>query len=351
MTADVFRGTAIRTTDGRIALYNLHLHISGLERQRLAGDSSVPHGVELVDLLMLRGHIVGRIADMERAVDVAQHLARVFPTEGLALLTRARSRACLHRFAEALEDVDRAEELGVTGSELDAERAAILQAIGRIDEAYTICSAAVKQHRTFESVGAMAVLFAQVGSVDRAERYFEESRSRFRGVSPFGLAQLAFQEAHMWMAQRDFTRARNWLLEALYRVPAYAPAEGHLAEVDAELGDTDRAIARLRRLAGESDDPDYAAQLARILGETGRSGEAARLRASVAARYDLLLERHPAAFADHAAEFHLSIGGDPQRALRLAWLNAGIRGTPRAYVLVARAIESCTATAIPMLCE
>ena len=65
---------------------------------------------------------------------------------------------------------------------------------------------------------------------------------------------------------------------ALRRVPAYAPARGHLAEVEAELGEIDSAISRLHSLAVSSDDPDYAAQLARILGDAGRDGESRHWR-------------------------------------------------------------------------
>ncbi len=97
------------------------------------------------------------------------------------------------------------------------------------------------------------------------------------------------------------------------------------------------AIARLRPLALASDDPDYATQLARILGDAGHAEEAQAWRGKAAARYDELLARHRDAFADHAAEFWLTIGGDPRRALRLARQNLSLRQTPRARALVRRA--------------
>ena len=74
----------------------------------------------------------------------------------------------------------------------------------------------------------------------------------------------------MWLAQGNLPRARSWLGAAHRRLPAYAPAQGHLAEVEAALGETDSAIARLHPLTISSDDPDYPAQLARILSEVGR---------------------------------------------------------------------------------
>ena len=46
--------------------------------------------------------------------------------------------------------------------------------------------------------------------------------------------------------------------------------------------------------------------------------------------------RHHDAFADHAAEFWLTIGGDPERALPLAQQNLSLRQTPRARALVRR---------------
>ena len=40
-------------------------------------------------------------------------------------------------------------------------------------------------------------------------------------------------------------------------------------------------------------------------------------KSSAAMRYDELVRRHPEAFVDHAAGFWLTVGGDPQRGLRL----------------------------------
>jgi tetratricopeptide (TPR) repeat protein len=109
-----------------------------------------------------------------------------------------------------------------------------------------------------------------------------------------------------------------------------------LAELDAALGEAAAAIARLRPLAVISDDPDYATQLAIILAHVGQTEEAQTWRAKAEARYDELLARHHEAFADHAAEFWLTIGGDRDRALELARQNLAVRQTPRARALVRR---------------
>ncbi|HVH13975.1 MAG TPA: hypothetical protein VM759_13025, partial [Longimicrobium sp.] len=285
--------------------------------------------------------ILGRIADYEAATDLAEQLARDAPDDGVALLARARSRAFLHRFDEALTDLDAAGRLGRAGAEVDAERAAIFQGVGRYGEALALREAAVERRADFETLGALAALRAECGDVDGAEQLFGESRARFRGVSPFGLVQLDFQRGHMWQEQGDLPRARSWLEAAWRRLPAYAQAEGHLGEVEAAQGDLDVAIPRLRRLASASDDPDYAAQLAHILGEAGQLEEADSWRDRAEVRYDELVARHPAAFADHAADFWLTAGGDPHRALGLARRNLEIRRTPRACALLSRAVLAC----------
>jgi hypothetical protein len=123
-------------------------------------------------------------------------------------------------------------------------------------------------------------------------------------------------------------------------VPLYAQAQGHLAEVEAELGEVDCAISRLRSLAASSDDPDYAGQLARILQDVGHEDESRRWRRLAASRYDELIASHPEAFADHAAEFWLAAGGDPDKALRLAKMNAEVRNTSHARSLLARAVAA-----------
>ena len=99
-------------------------------------------------------------------------------------------------------------------------------------------------------------------------------------------------------------------------------------------------LPRLHSLAVSSDDPDYAAQLARILGDAGRDGESRHWRRLAAARYDELIASHPEAFADHAAEFWLAAGADPDKALRLAKMNLEVRNTPRARALLAQAVAA-----------
>jgi tetratricopeptide (TPR) repeat protein len=327
-------------TDGTIALLNLDAQIDALEPEVTGGRASVETRAGLIELISLRGLIVGRIADYDKAEEIAEQLVRDAPMDARALFARARTRAGFHRFNDAVADVDRAERLSLDAETANGERAAIFQALGRYDESYVLRDEAAKRQASFENLAALVGLHVERGEIEAAEQLYEQSCCRYRGVSPFPVALLDFQLGLMWMNAGQLNDARRLFEAAWRRVPLYAQAQGHLAEVEAELGDVDCAVPRLRSLAASSDDPDYAAQLARILGEIGHQDESRRWRRLAAARYDELIASHPEAFADHAAEFWLAAGGDPDKALRLAKMNAALRNTPRARSLLARAVAA-----------
>jgi tetratricopeptide (TPR) repeat protein len=328
------------TTDGLISLINLDAQIEGQEAEARSGSACVEGQVALIELITFRGLILGRVSDFERAAEHAEQLLRNEPGNGAVFTARARTRANFHRFADALDDLRTAERLLPRPDALNGERAAILQALGRYDEAFAIRQEAATLRSSFETLGALAGLCAERGEIETAEQMFLESQSCYRGVSPFPLAILNFQRGLMWKNKGRLEDARLSFDVARRYVPRYAAALGHLAEVEAELGDTETAISRLLPLAKYSEDPDYAAQLARILGEVGRLEEARIWSDRAGTVYDELVASHPEAFADHAAEFWLDAGGDPKKALPLARLNFANRPTPRAYALLSRAAEA-----------
>jgi tetratricopeptide (TPR) repeat protein len=330
-------------TSGPVALLNLEAQIEGQEARLAIGSLSAPEQSALIELVALRGHILGRIADYEWAAEHADELCRSSANDALAWVTRARARARFHCFDQALADLGEARRLGADPCVVDAERAEILQSIGEYEEALVHFRESAERRADFATLGALATLYAERGEVRAAEQCFDASRSQYRSVSPIPLALLDFQRGHMWMVQEEMSRARTWLKAAHDALPGYAPAGGHLAEVEAKFGERDVAIERLRTLAASSDDPDYAATLARILVQEDE--KAARAwRAKAGARYHDLIERHPEAFSDHAAAFLLDVGEDPHRALAFARANLKVRKTPRAYDLVRRAERAASRT-------
>jgi len=335
--------TEATVTDGTIALRNLEAQIEGLQPEAALCRAPVDERVRLIDLLALRGSILGTIADYERAQELADRLVHGAITAAPAFFARAQARALFHRFADALEDLEVAERLGADADVVNRERAAVFQGLGRYEEAFAIREEAAHRSPSFESLGALTTLHAERGDTERAVRLHAESVRRYRGISPLPLATLNFQLGVMWMREGDFDRARDQLTAARRYVAAYVPAQGHLAEVEAELGDAESAVALLYPLATTSDDPDYAGQLARILADAGSTEESRYWRQHAAQRYDELIALHPQAFADHAADFWLGAGAEPEKALRLARMNFTIRKTPRAGALLSRAVAVCEA--------
>lgn len=323
----------VQTTSGSIAVANLNAQIDGLTSllhparsvQAATAPLTAADMTPLVALLLLRGQVVGRIADYERAAGLAEAMVRAVPDDGAAWLARAGTQGTFHRFAQALEDLDAAGQRGASQASLESERAAILQAVGRHTEALVLRRAAVESGPDFTTLGALAVLQAERGQVTEAERLFTEAPRRYRGVSPFPIADLDFRRGLMWQSKGHLHTAHRWFDAAVRRVPGHAPAEGHLAQVDAALGAQGPAIDRLRPLTVTSDDPGYAATLAAVLLSAGRPQEAEQWRVTAAARYHDLVARHPEAFAHHAADFWLTVGGDRSEGLRLLELDRASR--------------------------
>ena len=223
------------TTHGVIALFNLESQIDSLEQDVRRGEASIASRAALSELLTLRGLIVGRIAEYERAERIAERLVHEASSDPLSLLARARIRGLFHRFAQALNDLECAERLSLDAETAIGERAGILQALGRYKEARALREEAARRRPSFENLGALAGLSGEQGDIDAAERLYEDSVHLYRGVSPFPLALLDFQRGLMWMHKGLMEEARSWFDAALHRVPAYAPAQGHLAEVEAQL--------------------------------------------------------------------------------------------------------------------
>ncbi len=329
-----------RTTSGSIAVANLESQIDGIERIGRGRALTVAERLDAIELRLVRGQVLGRISDYEAAVAAVDGLVREAPLDSRFWILQARVVSTLHRFSDAHAALTRAEELGLPTSVTDGVRAGLLLATGRIDEALVLRARAAALRPDIQTLGDEAVVRAARGELDQAERLFEAAVASYRDVSPFPVAWIEFQRGLMWMREDEMPRAREWLAAAHQRLPQHAQAQGHLAEVEAAFGNVDRAVELLRPLAESSEDPDYAAQLARILGEAGRADEAKPWRARAAARYDELMATHPRAYADHAAEFWLAAGADPGRALGYAEDNLALRPTVRAWELVFRAAQA-----------
>ena len=330
-----------KTTRGDIALRNLSDRIEVLEKQSAKQAQPLAVREQLATALLQRVQFLGTFDDFTRVIEIAEGAVRDFPGQASALLLRARAASAVHRFEDALRDLDAA---ALLGADVDARRASIHLALGRdLEKARAFAKLRVDRAPTLEHLGLLANAEAALGDFSAADDFYQAALDTLRDVSPFPVAQLSFQRGVMWGEQaHDPERALPFYAEAVRRIPGYVVANVHLAELEASTGRRDAAIERLRAVVAQSGTPDHDPEpfgvLAELLLERDPSdGSAAALIERARQGYDMLLARHRSAFLDHGAEFFAGPGHDRPRALALARENLALRQTPRAYGL---AIES-----------
>jgi tetratricopeptide (TPR) repeat protein len=318
--------STINTTSSAIAFANLdqQIHQAGNEI-----------GVE--ELLLVRSRFLGDYDALDRASALGEERYET----GRELLLRARTRSAVHRFADALADVERAERTGAKPDEIAALRASILVAVGRQTEVVPHLEANLLRRPGFASRSVLAVAYAAAGRLEEADRLYAEALSGLDTTLPFPYAWIYFARGLMWSEQGgDQARAELLYAQALRYVPEFVTANIHLAEIEALRGDTESAIRRLEEVVQSSHEPEALALLGVLHLWTGDLQRGSQEIAEARTSYELLLSRDPLAFADHGAEFYLGPGRDPERAWVLAQQNLANRQTPRAALLAIKAAEA-----------
>jgi tetratricopeptide (TPR) repeat protein len=324
-------------TSGRIALANLSAVIDSLER-RCVEHARFEDLVALSRFLFVRGDVLGRIGDHDRAECVATQAIALSPGTGSSLYTGAWLAERFHRFFEAGALLDKALAAGYSKQEIDVERAALLQATGRFGEALVVREKLAKEDPGIHTLGALASLLAEMDQWGAAESYYAAALDADDGPSPFPCGQLLFEWGVSAMRRGDLDCAEAVLAELDAILPAHVPGRGHRAEVAFARGQLEVAAALIAPLPETSDDPEYRAIYAEILAARGDS-DARHQSERAAADYERLLARRPEAYADHAAAFFIGVGNRPQRALELAQANRNLRDTPRSRGLLAKALR------------
>jgi tetratricopeptide (TPR) repeat protein len=309
-----------------IAIANLDQQIAEL------GDSP---GVE--DLLILREEF---LADYD-ALDRASTLAEGRFVTAQDLLKRAQTRAAVHRFAEALSDLQVAQEHGVSPGQIVAMRASILIATGHASEVVAQLKKDLIRNPSFASRSALATAYASMGRVDEADRLYAAALAGLNTTLPFPYAWIYFGRGLMWAEQgQNPARAEAMYKQALAYVPEFAAANISLAKLEMARGDYAAARKRISRIAQSTNHPEALALLGVLDVRNGDRLEGNAEISHAQQRYESLLVRYPLGFADHAAEFYLGPGNDPERAWLLAEQNLANRQTDRSVALAVKAAEA-----------
>ena len=239
--------------------------------------------VALSKLLFVRGDVLGRIADHERAELVATEAAASSPDTAGALYIRARLAGRFHRFEEASAHLDQALAAGYPRNEIEAENAALLQATGRYDDALLLRDRLAEDDPGIHTLGALASLLAEMDRWVAAEATYAAALDADDGVSPLPCSQLLFEWGVSAMRRGDLDRAESIFAELDAILPAHVPGRGHRAEVALARGQLQVAMMLITPLLETSDDPEYRAIYAEILAAHGDSKAASEAERAASA--------------------------------------------------------------------
>ena len=275
-----------------------------------------------------------------RALDRLEMLAVEFSrcdSSCRAALVRAQVASLRHRFEEARGWLVFAQRLGASIEEILRNELSIDQACGvGLEAVLTARLRCATRSPRIEDRVPLGALLADLERFEEADLVYQEAFYSFCGVSPFPLAWVCFQLGVLWgevVPVPDSNRAERWYRQALDYLPAYVNARVHLAEICTRRGHSEQA-ERLLRPALSSWNPEVPWRLAEALEDQGKFTEAQIQVDAARSAFETLLDRHPLAFADHAAEFFAGSGADRERARKLARMNCENRATRDARSLM-----------------
>jgi tetratricopeptide (TPR) repeat protein len=327
----------IKTTSQSIAIPNLNAQISGGEKRLLKRPNDLSLLKTLIDLYLYRVRFLGDVTDYDRAMVLATEPFREdnSPQPSRAFLNRSVLRAALHQFEGALADLDLAQMAGTSTKSLSRRRRMIALAQGDRDPVLNAYAHRPDSEFGFRELTELAAAKMSAGEFDSADALFVRALNVYSGVSPFLVAWVYFERGRMWAEEaNNGALGQKMYAVALQHLPSYVTANVHMAELEANSGAVDDAIARLLSVNRANVDPEVPALLSELYEKKGQKAQASSYLKQALALYELLLKRYPAAFYDHATEFYLGPGGDSKRALVLALANLKNRPTERAYRLV-----------------
>ena len=326
------------TTSSGIYLGNLNARIEVLDAQlQRAGDASVRGN--LAGALLLRFRILGRLADGERALDLAAAAAAAAPDIPDLQLVNAAALSAFHRFADAEQALTRAQAAGAAEQNLKSVRRDLWMAQGHYDRLHEDFEHSDEPVADFYELAHRADLRLMQGDLDGASRWYRTAQDFYQDVDPLPLAWLYSQQGIALLRHGHYAQARTFFAAAHQRLPEYALATEHLAECEWKLGNVEAARELYRAVIAQTDNPEFMAALADLEDAADNTSIAATERDNARAGYRGLLARHRAAYAQHAAEFMLGIGENDE-ALALARENIELRQDIGSLILLARSAEA-----------
>ena len=324
----------LQMTDGEIAVLNLE---SARRRSwhRFVADP-LREGVAetVVEHERLTAQFVGDVQALDRLKTLVGHLDQVEASSARTALIRAQVASMMHRFADGRHFLAQAAIRGALSADVNRVLLNLDQACGaNLGKVLGERRETARKSGRTDDLIALGALLADLREFTDADRIYEQALQVYRDVSPFPVAWVCFQRGMLWgelVPEPEIDRAALWYRAAIGCLPSYTKARVHLAEIYSSSGRASDAEALLIP-AISSGDPEVRWRLADVLASQKRYAEADVHMQAAQVGFEVLLERHLLAFADHGAEFYTGSGRNWRRALDLARVNMKNRPTQRAF--------------------
>jgi tetratricopeptide (TPR) repeat protein len=321
-------------TNGEIAVINLKSALQA-SWNRFLRDPQRPGVAELiVEQEQLAAQYLGDLGAFDRLEILVNRFIRTDSESSRIALVQAQFASMTHHFDEARDYAAKAESLGAPSDTVSRLSLSIDQACGmQLDSVLEKRRRMSAESEHLEDLVPLGSLLADLGEFAEADRTYRRALQVYQDVSPFAFAWVCFQLGALWgelVPEPELNRASQWYRKAIDYLPCYVKARVHLTEIHFSCGQCGEAEALLYPVI-ESSDPEVAWRLADVLNAAGRFAEAEAQLQVARAGFEVLLDKHLLAFADHGAEFYAGSGGNLTRAYELARVNLANRPTLRAF--------------------
>ncbi|MBV9488543.1 MAG: hypothetical protein JO069_02305 [Verrucomicrobia bacterium] len=290
----------------------------------------------IVEQEQLTLRFLGDPSALDRLRVLVNHLDRVDAESSRTALIHAQVASMAHRFADARRYLAEAAEGRGWSDAANRLSLSIDQACGsRLEEVLKARRRMAAETGRLEDLVPLGALHAEVREVDETDRIYQRALREYRDTSPFAVAWVCFQLGVLWgelVPETQSGRAAYWYQKGIKYLPGYVKARVHLAELYLQDERAEEAEALLIPVVS-SGDPEVPWRLAEVMAARGRFADAQAQVQTARSGFEVLLDKHLLAFADHGAGFYSGSGNDAGRAFELASANLANRPTLRAFEL------------------
>ncbi|MEL6547460.1 MAG: tetratricopeptide repeat protein, partial [Myxococcota bacterium] len=221
-------------------LKRLDTRIAAVKGQLVHLPTSTSRLSRLSSLYLSRSKLTGRYEDIDAAGEAVRKAFEVSPKGTGPFLARASWHATMHRFSEALADLERAQ----SGAGLSAERQAsiaslrgnVLYNLGRNAEARRALEESVRLDRNPWALSRLALLSWKSGDFEIAEKLYDEAESGYHGREAEPRAWFHLIRGLMDLERNRLTDAIKHYEDAESAMPGWWLVREHIAEAKLRLG-------------------------------------------------------------------------------------------------------------------